>query len=310
MTDFTAKIKDLRNKVDRKNHLESMVADLGRQYTELAEKCHYLELEWNKEESDVSAIENGSITGFLLDLFGKREEKLDKERREAYSAKVKYDTASREMNMVKYDIDRYTAELSNLQNADDDYAALLKERLAYIEQNGITTGEDRLALEENLFFLENNKKELEEAVNAGHSASASASEAIQYLQKAEDLFGWDIFLDSILVDLQKHDYLDKAQKAGEQMQQKLRLFKSELADVSFSENMDVQIDGFLSFADFFFDGLFTSIAVRDRIRNSKFRIEDVRSKIYRTVNILETMIADNVNQQQETRERISAFDMK
>lgn len=310
MTDFTAKIKDLRNKVDRKNHLESMVADLGLQYTELVEKCRNLELEWNKEENDVSNIENSSITGFLLDLFGKREEKLDKERREAYSAKVKYDTASREMNMVKYDLDRYTAELDSLQNADDDYAALLKERLAYIDQNGITTGEDRLALEENLFFLENNKKELEEAVSAGHSASESASEAIQYLQKAEDLFGWDIFLDSILVDLQKHDYLDKAQKAGEQMQQKLRLFKSELADVSFSENMDVQIDGFLSFADFFFDGLFTSIAVRDRIRNSKFRIEDVRSKIYSTVNLLEIMIADNVKLQQETREKISDYDMK
>ncbi|MBR4036312.1 MAG: hypothetical protein IKJ05_06240, partial [Oscillospiraceae bacterium] len=146
-----------------------------------------------------------------------------------------------------------------------------------------------------------------EAVSAEHSAASSASETITWLQKAEDMFGWDVFLDSILVDLQKHDYLDKARKNGEIMQQKLRAFKSELADVNFDENMDVQLDSFLSFADFFFDGLFTSLAVRDRIRNSKFRIDEIRNKIYRTLNILETMIADNDKQQSDTKEKINSF---
>lgn len=307
MTGFTEKIKTLRIRLDRKNHLDSVVADLNKQYTELAEKCQQLETDWAREESDVETIENSSIAGFLLDLFGKKEEKLDKERREAYSAKVKYDTAVRELNMVKYDLDRYTAELDSLQNADEEYAQRLKERMEYIQRKGVSTAEDVLALEENLFYLENCKKELEEAVTAGHSAATSASETITWLQKAEDMFGWDVFLDSILVDLQKHDYLDKARKSGEIMQQKLRAFKSELADVNFDENMDVQLDSFLSFADFFFDGLFTSLAVRDRIRNSKFRIDEIRSKIYRTLNILETMIADNEVQQADTKGKINSF---
>lgn len=307
MTGFTEKIKTLRTRLDRKNHLDSVVEDLNKQYAELTVKCRQLETDWAREESDVETIENSSIAGFLLDLFGKKEEKLDKERQEAYSAKVKYDTAARELNMVKYDLDRYTAELESLQNADEEYARRLKEIMKYIQRKGVSSAEDRLALEENLFYLENCKKELEEAVSAGHSAASSASETITWLQKAEDMFGWDVFLDSILVDLQKHDYLDKARKNGEIMQQKLRAFKSELADVNFDENMDVQLDSFLSFADFFFDGLFTSLAVRDRIRNSKFRIDEIRNKIYRTLNILETMIADNDKQQSDTKEKINSF---
>ncbi|MBR4036815.1 MAG: hypothetical protein IKJ05_08850, partial [Oscillospiraceae bacterium] len=162
MTGFTEKIKTLRTRLDRKNHLDSVVEDLNKQYAELTVKCRQLETDWAREESDVETIENSSIAGFLLDLFGKKEEKLDKERQEAYSAKVKYDTAARELNMVKYDLDRYTAELESLQNADEEYARRLKEIMKYIQRKGVSSAEDRLALEENLFYLENCKKELEE----------------------------------------------------------------------------------------------------------------------------------------------------
>ncbi len=304
MTDFTPRIKELRGKIDRRNHLEKVVENLQAQYNELLIECDQLYASWNKEETDVDNIENSSITGFFLDLFGKREEKLDKERREAYAAKTRYDSAEREKQAVKYDLDRYTAELDSLQNSDEQYAALLKERMAFIENNGVTGSEDILALEENLFFLENNKRELDEAITVGNQAATLASEIIANLDGAIDLFTWDILFDSFLVDLQKHDYLDKAVKTGEKLNHALRLFRSELADVTIDENIDVALDGFLSFADFFFDGLFSSIAVNDRVKKSRADVDRARSKIYSTLRILETLAADNEIQWQQTKEKL------
>ena len=235
-------------------------------------------------------------------MFGKKEERLDKERREAYAAKAKYDSAEREKQAVKYDLDRYLAELESLQNADEEYAALLKERVDAIGFGKAANDEDLLALEENLYFLENNKKELDEAIAVGNQAATLASEVIFNLEKAEELFVWDVLFDSMLVDFQKHDFLDKARHAGEKLQQALHRFRSELADVTIDENIDVVLDDFLSFADFFFDGLFSSMAVNDRIKKSKANMENARNKIYSTLRILGTLAADNEIQQQKTKE--------
>ncbi len=306
MTDFTYRIKELRSKIDRRKHLEKVTENLQSQYNELLIKCDELYNSWNKEESDVSSIEEGGITGFFLDLFGKKEEKLDKERSEAYAAKIKYDSAEREKQAIKYDLDRYMTELESLQDADEKYAALLKERVSAIDFGKTANDEDLLALEENLYFLENNKTELDQAIDVGNQAASFASEVIFNLEKAEELFAWDILFDSMLVDFQKHDYLDKAQQAGEKLQQTLRRFRSELADVTIDENIDVVLDDFLSFADFFFDGLFSSIAVNDRIKKSKANVENARSKIYSTLRILQTLATDNEIQQQTTREMLDA----
>ncbi|MBQ3008775.1 MAG: hypothetical protein IJD80_04210, partial [Oscillospiraceae bacterium] len=194
------------------------------------------------------------------------------------------------------------AELENLQNSDEEYAALLKERVDAIGFGKAANDEDLLALEENLYFLENNKKELDEAIAVGNQAATLASEVIFNLEKAEELFVWDVLFDSMLVDFQKHDFLDKARHAGEKLQQALHRFRSELADVTIDENIDVVLDDFLSFADFFFDGLFTSIAVNDRIKKSKANMENARNKIYSTLRILGTLAADNEIQQQKTKE--------
>ena len=286
MTDFTYRIKELRGKIDRRKHLESMTENLQTQYNELLIKCDELYNTWNKEENDVVSIEEGGLTGFFLNMFGKKEERLDKERWEAYAAKVKYDSAEREKQAVKY----------------DEYAALLKERVDAIGFGKAANDEDLLALEENLYFLENNKKELDEAIAVGNQAATLASEVIFNLEKAEELFVWDVLFDSMLVDFQKHDFLDKARHAGEKLQQALHRFRSELADVTIDENIDVVLDDFLSFADFFFDGLFTSIAVNDRIKKSKANMENARNKIYSTLRILGTLAADNEIQQQKTKE--------
>ena len=53
--------------------------------------------------------------------------------------------------------------------------------------------------------------------------------------------------------------------------------------------MQVNVDGFLRFADYFFDGLFADWAVGDRISESQFSVMSVRYKIEQAMNKLTSM---------------------
>ena len=75
MTDFEKQITELLDKVQRKRHIDVLLEQLIPQRTALREKCEQLRTIKIREE-DVNSLENGGIAGWMLDLFGKREQPL------------------------------------------------------------------------------------------------------------------------------------------------------------------------------------------------------------------------------------------
>ena len=73
---------------------------------------------------------------------------------------------------------------------------------------------------------------------------------------------------------------------------KLRRFKTELADIDIHADMQVSIDGFLRFADYFFDGLFADWAVGDKISESQSSVQKVKGQISSALSKLERMEKD------------------
>ena len=59
----------------------------------------------------------------------------------------------------------------------------------------------------------------------------------------------------------------------------MRKFKTELTDVEIISDMQVNIDGFLRFADYFFDGLFADWSVMNRISEAQSQVKKVKSQI-------------------------------
>ena len=84
-------------------------------------------------------------------------------------------------------------------------------------------------------------------------------------------------------DLAKHSHLDEAQDLVDRLQNQLRRFQTELADVRIKCNLQLNVEGFLRFADFFFDGLFSSWAVLDQISSA-------REQVLRTQGQIETVL--------------------
>ena len=103
----------------------------------------------------------------------------------------------------------------------------------------------------------------------------------------------DMVSDSFFSDMIKYSHIDEAQSRIEALQAQLRRFGTELRDVDGSGmGLNIQIDGFLTFADYFFDNFFVDMAVNSRIDRAAQEAEAVLARIRSTLANLEAMRDD------------------
>ena len=286
---YDEQLKTLQEQIARKQRLEAQVSELCAQHRQLTDRVKELESVKLKEQADVDKLEGRSLAAFFYNVIGKMDDQLTKERQEAYAARVKYDAAARELAAVEEEVSRYEAELSELLDCVRRYDAVLKEKREAVKRAGGAMAEEILKLEERRAFLESQNMELREAVAVGHSALRTAEQVLSSLGSAESWGTWDLFGGGLISDVAKHSHLDEAQSSIEQLQSQLRRFKTELADVKISMDVQVHVDGFLRFADYFFDGLFADWAVLDKIGRAKEQVSSTRHQIERVLSTLKRM---------------------
>ena len=292
---YDEQLQRLQEQIARKRQLESQVSELRTQRTTLSDHVWELNGIQLQEQADVDKLEGRSLASFFYNVIGKMDEQLTKEREDAYAARVKYDAAARELAAVEDDLARFEAELSSLRNCEQQYEAVLKEKAEAVKAAGGTTAEEILTLEERLSFLKSQSRELREAISAGNSALNTTNHVLSSLDSAEGWGTWDLFGGGLISDLAKYSHLDEAQGNIEHLQSQLRQFKTELADVKITADMQVNVDGFLRFADYFFDGLFADWAVLDQIHQSQSQVSSTK---YQLENIL-----TQLNEMQRTVEQ-------
>lgn len=291
MTHYNEGLQILQQKVARKRRLERMLKDLHKQGDELKGKVRELEATRRKEQSDVDRLERHSLSSLFYRIVGKKEEKLDEQRREAYAAAMKHDVAVRELASVEENIRQYERELSKLSGCEMEYARVMKEKVKAIKATANPVLEKILKYEEHMAYLENEKKEINEAISAGNKVNSIADTVLRELDDAEGWGTWDLLGGGLISDLAKHSSLDDGQEKIEQLQVQLRRFKTELADVTIYADMQVNIDGFLRFADYFFDGLFADWAVLDKIKQSQDQVKQTKRQIESVLQKLGGMLS-------------------
>ena len=292
MTYYDEELQTLQQQIARKKHLQALLKELYTQRTELEAKVSNLKGVMEKEQSDVDRLEGRGLTALFYGIVGKKEEKLDEQRREAVTARAKYDVALQEMDLVQRRISRYEEELATLKDVEMKYAYALKQKVQLLKASATPVSEKILQYEEQISNLENQKKEICEAISAGTKAKNIAEQVLSELDDAEGWGTWDLLGGGLLSDLAKHSSLDDAQEEIEHLQVQLRRFKTELADVTIRAEMQVNIDGFLRFADYFFDGLFADWAVLDKIEESQSEVKNVIKQIQAVVDKLASMLTN------------------
>lgn len=289
LEDMRRELKELSGKMERKNKIESMLVSLKQEEIELTEKEHELRSIFNKENNDVERLEKTTATSIFYSILGKKEIQLEKELQEAMAAKLKYDAVvsqkehccSREKILIK--------EQQELNGCDHRFQHVFGE-IQVLLHNNTQYAEKLCYLERQLGEVTNQLKEIVEAVAVGNACIKEIKSIEESLSNAEGWGTWDLMGGGMISAMAKHSELDKAQTSAEHLQVLLSTFRTELADVKIYENMEqVNIDGFLRFADYFFDGLIADWSVLSRIHDSQRSVSQVENQISLALAQLETI---------------------
>lgn len=294
------RLKELYQKVQMKKNLEIKLNELVSQRNELNNKEYELKNRMISEQNDVDRLEQGGISSFLYELMGRKEEKLEQERQEAYEAKSKYNTVVFQLMSIEKEISRYEAQLRELAGCEEEYQRLMEIRLEQMKQ----TNPEIIVLEQRIIESQSDQKEILEAKIAAKAALDKANEAKSSIDSAGGWSTFDLLGGGAMADMMKYAKLNEAERRIQELQVLLGRLKTELADVQVDVDVQVKVGDFLMMADFFFDNLFTDYAVRSKISNAKAQLEQVMDQIRDVICQMDDLMTREQKNEKELKIRM------
>lgn len=284
-----------------KKRLEAMATELKEQRAVLQQKVAMLEQKMISEKKDVDRLEGNSLAAFYYHAFGKKNEKLEGERREYYAARVKYDAAVRELKAVEVDLECTEEDLQDLSNCEERYVRAMEEKRMAIESSGTPQSREVVEKAQDLNFMRGQELELEEAIAAGTAALRMASDVVQSLKHVEGLGLIDKLAGGFLMDMAKQEVFDDAQQNVEQLQVQLQRFGKELADVKYRANMTAGVGRLLKFSDGYFENLVSVETPTERLKESIRQVDETRDLLLGMLRQLQSCL-EEVRHRQVTME--------
>ncbi len=123
------------------------------------------------------------------------------------------------------------------------------------------------------------RREVGEALGAGERALSSLYLAQEKLNSARKWGIYDMVGGGFFGGLMKHSRMNDAAAYLENAKNDLRVFQRELRDVHLPMDIHVDIGSFLTFADFFFDGLIADYMVQARIAEARSQIDEAVTRV-------------------------------
>ncbi|MCC5894185.1 MAG: hypothetical protein JJU16_01855 [Alkalibacterium sp.] len=233
------------------------------------EAQHYFE----EENADVEKLEAQSLTSFLYNLIGTYERKLDKEKKERVEAKVALDRTAALYLEAREEFTGLTDRITRVQQE----LTRLKSTLIHSDP----AFQDKVSQEKRKRFewLEE-IREVDEAVEAGKNVLSGLDTALDKLQSANSMATWDLFTDSLLVDMVKYSHIDKAEKELAFLEALIDRYRKELKDVDLEGILNYeQLGNMRRFFDVFFDNIFSDWDTKDTINRNMDMLEDVYDEV-------------------------------
>lgn len=132
----------------------------------------------------------------------------------------------------------------------------------------------------------NEKKQLHGAIRAGERALFSLNAAKGHLDSAKNWGIVDLLGGGLLTNLVKHSKLENAEQELRAARRDLHAFRDELGDVADCADIHLNIGDFLTFADFFFDGLIADYMVQSHIHQTREQVNHAITQVERMLSEL------------------------
>lgn len=288
---------DLKELQIKKLNLEKKVLSLSNIKKEQSEAKAQMDKAkdfFKKESKDVEKMEKSSLKSFVTVIFGRYGETIEKERKEMIEAKLKYDRAKLEFERLDKKVKYYNSLNSDLVNITKEY----NEKLNELKEKMLEENADFKKIYENKSNLYNKLSkeliEIKEAIDAGKIVLKKLNKAKKAFNSAANWGVFDMIGGGLLATMAKHNKINEGKRILNNVSISLKDYNRELKDVDKSKfiDMNVDISEFLTFADYFFDGIFADFTVQSRINN-------IKTKISKGINEIK-----NINQKLISQERI------
>lgn len=287
--EINKELEQLLQGVNRYNKIKAMIASLNTQVEEQEKKLQIYKNELEKENIDVEKLNKINITSLFYSILGSKDKQMEKERQELLAAQLKYEDINRQIEDTKYQISKLEAEKSELEYCEKEYKELYDKKYQILKNQTGSYADKISEIEKNILVMKSNMNEIEEAINAGQLVIDELNNTRKSLDSAEGWGTWDLLGGGLLSDIAKHSHIDEARESASEVQSLLNNFRTELTDVKVTSEININIEGFVKFADFFFDGLIADWVVQSHIRDSIESIENVRIEVNTVINKLQEM---------------------
>lgn len=287
--EMNQELENLRVGIQKDKKKASIIADLEKQLRDLESKEADLSWQLKKEEEDMEKLNKTNMTVLFYTILGSKEKQVEKERQEALAVRLKLEETLTEIDIIKNSICKLRTERMELSGCERRYRELYETKYNLLK-NSREDAKQIIDIEEAISFCQGNLKEIEEAITVGSRVLDRISSAESSLSSAEGWGLWDMWGGGgFITDMIKHSHIDDAKDAASDIQNLLNQFRSELADIKIQSDIEIQIDGFVKFADFFFDGLIADWVVQSKISDSKQSVQQVKQEVDSVLSRLRSM---------------------
>ena len=251
--------------------------------------------QYEKESRDVEKLQKESLSSFLLRLFGKHDEKLEKEQAEEINAKLAYDRAVTKLENLIKDKDELATRISTLRTDERTYQTELRNRRTELFLNSSEPSGIRYAeLEKERKSIVAQITEVEEAMRAASRVKSTANQIAKSLDSAEGWATFDAFTrGGIISHMAKYSHIDDAEKSFHTLSSRINDLKNELADVhGLTASGLTEISSGQRAIDFWFDNIFTDLSVRKQIKDNATQVTQLLKNVGATESALNVKLKE------------------
>lgn len=280
------RLRSARERVAELEHVTKRLPAVYAERRKLEERRDRCAERLAREERDVARLEGLSLGALFHALLGDKVEKLAAERRDVLNAKLQHDQAVEELAHVEEEHRALLRRREELARAPKELEAVQAEIEGRLRSAGGAARDQLEAIAARERTLLARVREIGEAELAAASARRGLEAMVDALGRARGWGTWDMLGGGLLTTAIKHSHIDDARARLPAVQNALEKLKRELADVDPDVALGIDIRGFMTFADYFFDGLIVDWMVQSRIRES---LERVHTTIARVARIESTL---------------------
>lgn len=297
---------DLRKRMYERNRLESKLSTLEGQLEEHEKKVMEFERLLSNEQLDLHRMDRFSLMNVYRKWKGTHDELREKEYEEAAKAELKLNEHEQMVEDLRKDEAEMKQKLFAYEGIDSEWDSFLDEKKQYLKQHEPEAASEIDTYLNQFSELERLLVEMDEAIEAGRLANVALSRALEKLRSAKSMSTWDTFFGGgMIVTAMKHGNINESEDALHQAQLHLRRFEAELADVQeYSKGgLVVERGSFLTFADYFFDDIFSEWTIHSRINSSLENVEGTMNQVVTTINSLKVRREEVEARKREVWER-------